>query len=183
MNITKKIVFIISLLILGYVYAATLLDTKKSSVTITAKQMNIPVEAKFNQVSGSVNYHPKTPEATQAKVDIDIASFDLGDPNYNKEVLKKDWFNAAQFPKASFISSAVKMGVNGAMNMSGKLTIKGKTVDVAFPVKIKQQESSTVFDGSLPIHRLAFHIGQGEWEDTSIVADEVTIQFHIVVTP
>jgi len=35
----------------------------------------------------------------------------------------------------------------------------------------------------LPIKRLTFNIGEGEWKDTSMVADEVTIKFHVVTTP
>jgi polyisoprenoid-binding protein YceI len=31
----------------------------------------------------------------------------------------------------------------------------------------------------LPIKRLAFGIGEGEWKDTSIVADEVVIKFRV----
>jgi polyisoprenoid-binding protein YceI len=32
----------------------------------------------------------------------------------------------------------------------------------------------------LPIKRSQFDIGTGEWKDTSVVADEVVIKFHIV---
>jgi polyisoprenoid-binding protein YceI len=32
----------------------------------------------------------------------------------------------------------------------------------------------------VPIKRLVFGIGDGEWKDTSVVADEVVIKFHIV---
>ena len=34
--------------------------------------------------------------------------------------------------------------------------------------------------GALPIKRLAYNIGEGEWKDTSMVADDVTIKFHVV---
>jgi len=36
-----------------------------------------------------------------------------------------------------------------------------------------------VFEGQLPIKRLAFNIGEGEWKDTSMVADEVVIKFRV----
>ena len=180
---TKPLLFVLTFALLSYAYAASVFDAKKSTVTIIAKQMNVPMNAKFNKVSGSIDYNPATPEATKASVDIDIASFDLGDPEYNKEVLKKDWFNAPQFPKANFISTSIKAGANGMLTASGNLTIKGKTQAVSFPVKIAKDGASTTFDGSLPIHRLTFNIGEGDWTDTSMVADEVVIKFHVVVTP
>ena len=35
----------------------------------------------------------------------------------------------------------------------------------------------TVASGVLPIKRLAFKIGDGEWADTSMVADDVQVKF------
>jgi polyisoprenoid-binding protein YceI len=165
----------------GLAHAALSFDAKKSTVSITAKQMNVPVSAKFNKVNATIDYNPAKPEATKANVDIDINSFDLGDAEYNKEVLGKDWFNAAQFPKATFVSTSMKTTGEGKLAAFGKLTIKGKTVDVNFPVLIKKEGNSTLFDGSLPIHRLAFKVGEGDWADTNMVADEVVIKFHLVV--
>ncbi len=56
---------------------------------------------------------------------------------------------------------------------------KGKTADVTFPMTVRKEGGATLFEGSLPIHRLAFNIGEGEWKDTSIVADEVSIRFRV----
>ena len=52
----------------------------------------------------------------------------------------------------------------------------------SFPLQLKKEGSNQVFDGSLPIKRLAFGIGEGEWKDTGMVADEVVIKFHVVTT-
>lgn len=163
-----------------FAHAAALnFDAKKSTVTITAKQMNVPMTAKFNRTNATIDYDSKAPERTTANVEININSFDLGDPEYNKEVLKKEWFNAAQFPKATFVSTGMK-NIDGKLIASGKLTIKGKTMDVSFPVVIKKEGNLVIFDGSLPIRRLAFGVGDGDWSDTSMVADEVIIKFHLV---
>jgi polyisoprenoid-binding protein YceI len=97
----------------------------------------------------------------------------------NKEVAKKDWFNSAQYPKATFTSSAIKAVGPGKLNVTGQLFIKGKTAEVSFPLSVKTDGKIQVFDGELPIKRLAFNIGEGEWKDTSMVADAVTIKFHV----
>lgn len=164
----------------GIASAALKVDPAKSSVAAVFKQMNVPVEAKFKKFNAQIDFNSAKPEASKASVDIDIPSFDLGDPEYNKEVLKKEWFNAAQFPKAHFVSSAMKPGANGKFDVSGKLTIKGKTADVTFPLNVRKEGTNQVFEGALPIKRLAFNIGEGEWKDTSMVADEVVIKFRVV---
>ncbi|MBI3285601.1 MAG: YceI family protein [Burkholderiales bacterium] len=162
--------------------AVARLDAAKSSVAITFKQMNVPVDARFKKFSANIDYNSAQPASSKASVEIELASFDLGDPEYNQEALKKEWFNAAQFPKASFVSTAMKAGANGKLEVSGKLSIKGKSADVSFPLSIKTVGNTQVFEGSLPIRRLAYNIGEGEWKDTGIVADEVVIKFHVVTT-
>lgn len=155
-------------------------DPAKSSVSAVFKQMNVPVEGKFKRFNAQIDYNSAKPENAKANMEIDVASFDLGDVEFNKEAQKKEWFNGAQFPKATFTSSALKPAAAGKLDVSGKLTIKGKTVDVAFPLNVKQEGAAQVFEGSLPIKRLAFNIGEGEWKDTSMVADEVLIKFRVV---
>ena len=154
-------------------------DAAKSSVAAVFKQMNVPVEAKFTRFNAAIDYDAAKPDAAKATVDIETASLDVGDPDMNKEVAKKDWFNSAQFPKASFVSSAIKSGGPGKLTVNGKLTIKGKSADVSFPLTVKNDAGKLVFEGALPIKRLTYNIGEGEWKDTSMVADEVVIKFRV----
>lgn len=181
MKITQR-VLLVSLLGLSLAAgAATLLktDPAKSGVSAVFKQMNVPVESKFKKYNIVIDYNAATPDAAKASVDIDTASLDLGDAEMNKEVAKKEWFNSAQFPKATFVSSGIKTAGPGKLNVTGKLSIKGKTADVSFPLTVKTEAGKQVFEGALPIKRLAFNIGEGEWKDTGMVADEVTIKFHV----
>jgi len=160
---------------------AQTIDAAHSSVSATFKQMGVPVEGKFKKVAGQVSYDPANPAAAQAKVDVDVASFDLGDPQYNREVQQKDWFDGARFPAASFISTGVKAAGAGRLEVSGKLTIKGRSANVSVPLSVRPESGATVFEGSVPIRRLVFSIGEGEWKDTALLADEVLLKFHLVV--
>ncbi len=159
------------------------IDTAKSTVSAVFKQIGVAVESRFMKFGAQIDFDAASPDASKASVDIDIASFDLGDPDYNREVLKKEWFNAAQFPKASFVSTKIRGNGPGKLEVSGKLTIKGKTTEVSFPMLVKKEGAVQVFEGSLPIRRLTFNIGEGEWKDTSVVADEVVIKFRVLAKP
>ena len=155
-------------------------DTAKSTVSATFKQMNVPVEAKFRTFSANIDYDAAKPEAAKASVDITTASLDVGDPDMNKEVAKKDWFNSAQFPKATFVSSAIAPAGPGKLTVTGTLTIKGQAAKVSFPLTVRAEGGKQLFEGALPIRRLAYNIGDGEWKDTSMVADEVVIRFRVL---
>ena len=165
-------------LCLGVAHAQV--DTSKSTVTATSKQMNVPVDGAFKKFTAQLNFDPAKPAAGSAKLSIDTASYDLGDESYNQQVRGKEWFDAAQFPNATFVSSAIAPAGGNQFKVSGTLTIKGKSENVTVPVTVAQQGTTQSFDGALPIKRSQFDIGTGEWKDTSVVADEVVIKFHIV---
>ena len=156
------------------------IDPAKSSVVAVSRQMGVPVEGKFQRFSAQVSFDPAKPAEGRASIDIDIASFDLGDADFNRETAKKEWFDAAKFPKATFVTTAIKPAGPGKFDAAGKLTIKGITRDVVAPVSFKAEGGQQVFEGVLPIKRLAFNIGEGAWKDTSTVADDVQIRFRIV---
>jgi polyisoprenoid-binding protein YceI len=155
-------------------------DLAKSTVSAVSHQMNVPVDGKFKKFSGAVDFDPVKPAAGHAQLIIDTSSYDLGDEAYNQQVRGKEWFDASAFPTATFISTSIAAAAGGTYSVRGKLTIKGKTLDVVAPVTFKQDGANQVFDGVLPIKRLQFDIGTGEWKDTSVVADDVQIKFHIV---
>lgn len=158
------------------------IDLQQSSIVAGFRQMGVPLDGKFQKFALAMQFDPARPDLAQVRLDVDVASFDIGDAGYNKEVRGKAWFNAAAFPKAQFVSSAVKLTAPGRYQVNGKLTIKGVASDVAFPVQLRTAGASQVFDGTLPIKRLQFHIGEDEWKDTSLVADEVQLKFHVVTT-
>lgn len=176
-------VFVLAASLLPLTARAVPLDPAKSSVMAISRQMNVPVSGTFRKVSGDVSFDPRQPNTASAHVDIDVASYDLGSDDYNKILRGKAWFDAIAYPHAKFVSTSISATGPGKLNVTGKLTIKGKTVDVTLPVVYSQSGGSQVFDGTLGIKRLTFGIGDGEWKDTSVVADDVTIKFHLTSRP
>ena len=155
-------------------------DAGKSTVVATSKQMNVPVDGTFKKFSAQLTFDPAKPTAGSANLSIDTGSYDLGDDEYNKQVRGKEWFDSASFPNATFVSTTIAPAGGNQYKVTGKLTIKGKSQTVTVPVSIAQQGATQTFDGSLPIKRTQYDIGTGEWKDTSVVADDVVIRFHIV---
>ena len=49
-------------------------------------------------------------------------------------------------------------------------------------MQLAQSGTTTTATGTLPLKRLQFKIGEGEWGDTSMVADEVQVQFKLALT-
>ena len=50
------------------------------------------------------------------------------------------------------------------------------------PFTLAQSGALSTATGAFALKRLAFKIGEGEWADTSMVADEVQVRFKLVLT-
>jgi polyisoprenoid-binding protein YceI len=156
-------------------------QTNESAVTFGFKQMGVPLDGKFNKFSAQVTFDPAQIAKAQARIDIDLASIDTGSADGNEEVVGKQWFNVKSYPTASFVSTGIKSLGGNRYEALGKLSIKGKTQDVATPVTFQSDGKRGIFEGTFEIKRLDYMIGEGEWTDVSSVANEIKIKFHVVV--
>jgi len=154
------------------------IDASRSSIVVTFKQENVPVDASFKSFNGRIDYDPAHPNAAKAAIEVDTGSFDMGSADYNAEVRKKSWLDSASYPKASYISTSVKPGAGGRFDATGTLTLKGKSQTLTVPVTATPNGSTTVFDGTIGISRAYFGIGDADWKD--VVDDTVRIKFHLV---
>ena len=178
----KRLIAVISMLLPAIAFAAEYSKVQSdSSITFISKQMSVPVEGAFKKFTAQIRINPARPETGMAHIDIDLASIDAGSLEANDEVKGKNWFNVAEFPSASFVSSSVKSLGGGKYEAAGKMTIKGKTIEMHAPFVLKEDKGVLNVDGVFPLKRLDFGIGSGLWSDTSVVADEVQIKFHIVL--
>jgi polyisoprenoid-binding protein YceI len=154
----------------------------KSEISFTSRQMGVPVDGKFGQWTAQLAFDPKKPEAGSVAFTIQTGSASFGAAETDAEVPKAAWFNVAKFPQASFKSSAIKLVGPGKLSVTGQLSIKGSSQTVVVPVTLSQAAGLTTATGAFAIKRLDFKIGEGEWADTSMVANDVTVKFKLAVT-
>ena len=162
--------------------AGTRLVPEKSRIVFVSKQMGVPVEGTFGKFAAQVAFDPRKPEGGTIALSIDVGSATLGVPQSDAELPKPEWFHAAKFPQAQFKSSAIKSLGGGQFEVVGKLTLKGQAQDVVVPVTIAQDAGLSIATGSLTIQRLAFKVGDGDWTDTSMVANDVQVRFKFTLT-
>ena len=154
----------------------------QSELGFTSKQMGVPVDGKFKRFDAQLSFDPKKPEAAKVAFTIELASATLGAPEFDAEMLKAAWFDAKRVPQATFQSTAVKALGGGRYEVAGKLSIKGQTRDVSVPLALTQAGGTTTATGGFVLKRLEFKIGDGEWADTSMVANDVQVKFKLAFT-
>ncbi len=154
----------------------------QSEISFVSKQMGVPVEGRFKKFDATVQFDPAKLDAAKIAFTLDTGSATLGVPETDAELPKATWFNVPKFPQATFVSSAVKGLGAGKFEVTGRLTVKGNVRDIVVPVALSQSGATTVANGSFVIKRLAFKIGENDWADTSMVADDVVVKFKFALT-
>jgi polyisoprenoid-binding protein YceI len=155
----------------------------QSSIGFVSKQMGVPVDGSFKKFEADVQFDPKKPETSKVSFAIDLTSVDIGDAGTMAELRKPGWFDSAKVPKATFTSTAVKATGAGKFEVAGNLTIKGLVKPVVVPVSLVQQgvgAGLTRAEGSFVIKRLDYRIGDGDWNDVSLVANDVQVKLKLV---
>jgi polyisoprenoid-binding protein YceI len=183
MNYLRHTLLLGLLLLCGHVSALEFKQvlTNESSVTFFYKQIGVPLDGKFNKFAAQITFDPAKIANAQARLDMDVASIDTGSADGDEAVVGKLWFNAKAYPAASFVSTGLKALGGNRYEASGKLSIKGRTLDVVAPVTFQATGTRGIFEGGFTIKRLDYAIGEGEWTDLGTVANEIQIKFHIVV--
>ena len=154
----------------------------QSEIVFVSKQMGVPVEGRFQKFSAKIAFNPSKPDQANIAFTVDMTSATLGVKETDAELPKAEWFNTAKFAQATFQSTSVKALGAGKFEVAGKLSIKGATQTVLVPVTLTQAGANTTAVGAFALKRLAFKIGDNEWSDTSMVADDVQVKFKFALT-
>jgi polyisoprenoid-binding protein YceI len=154
----------------------------QSEIKFQIKQSGVPVEGKFARFDAQLTLDPKAPQTGSVGLSIDTASATVGFPESDAELPGAKWFSTAKFPRATFQSSAITGLGGGRLQVTGKLALKGTTQDLVVPVTLTQAGGVSTATGEFVVKRLDFKIGEGEWADVSLVANDVRVRFKLVFT-
>lgn len=154
----------------------------QSEIAFLTRQMGVPVDGRFRKFDAQVAFDPKQPATAKISFTIDLGSAAIGTAETEAELLKPDWFDTQKFPQATFTSTSVKAAGAGKLDVAGTLSIKGSSQPVTVLVLLAQAAGLTTATGSFTLKRLDFRIGDGDWKDISVVANEVQVRFKLTLT-
>lgn len=175
---------LLSLAALSAQAAPRTVDTARSDISFSVKQMGVAVDGRFKRFDAQVSFDPAKPETSSAALTVDIASIDAGSEEADSTAVERAWLDKAGFPKATFKSSSVRAIGPGKYEAKGLLTIKGKPREITVPFRAADQASgATLLSGQFAIRRTDFGIGGGEWNEGDLVANEVPVQFQLLLAP
>ncbi len=160
--------------------ASPALHAAQSELSFVSKQMGVPVDGKFKRFDAQLAFDPRKADTGKVQFSIDVGSVTLGDPMLDAELAKPAWFDSKKLGQAVFTSSTIKPLGGNRFEVAGRLSLKGMQRDITVPIALTQDKGLTTAAGGFVLKRLDFKIGDGEWSDTSMVANEVSVKFKLV---
>lgn len=111
------------------------IDGSHSTAEFSVRHLMITnVKGRFGTLSGTVDYDPEKPEASQIDVTIDATSIDTRDEKRDAHLRSPDFFDVEKFPSLTFKSTSVVKTDDG-FAATGDLTIHGVTKPVTLEVE------------------------------------------------
>lgn len=143
-------------------------DPAHSEVDFSIKHMALSnVHGRFGTVDATLVWDEQDPTKSTVNATIDVTGVDTGVPARDNDLKSARFFDAANNPKATFISTSVAKGGSG-LTVNGNLTIKAVTKPVVLdvdgptgPVMGMNKKPHTGFSATTTIHREDFGIGAG----------------------
>jgi polyisoprenoid-binding protein YceI len=160
-----------------------IIDPTHTQVQFTYSHMGFSnITGRFDQVESEFNLDTADLTQSNVSVTIPVASISTGVEKLDQHLLGADFFNAEQFPTATFKSTGVTAAGEGKLAVVGDLTIHGVTRPVVMDVtvnKIGEHPMAKVpaagFDARFAIKRSDFGLGAY----VPVVGDEVTLYITV----
>jgi polyisoprenoid-binding protein YceI len=126
--------------------------------------------ARFDKKEGTVQFD-RAAKTGKVDISLDMTSVNSGTAAFDKHLQSADIFNAAQFPKARFVSDKFVFDGDKVTEVQGQLTLLGKTQPVSFKANqfacyqspmLKREVCGGDFEAT--IDRTAFGVNYGvDW--------------------
>jgi polyisoprenoid-binding protein YceI len=81
------------------------------------------------------------------------------------------------------VTTRFRKAANGQVLADGTLTLRGVSRPVTLAVRFAPQGNGAILDVSTTLKRLDFGIGGGDWADTSMIGNDVTVHGHLLLQP
>jgi len=156
-------------------------DLAQSRLEFTATLAGGDFDGAFRHFKADIEFDPADLEGSRFRVEIETASADTGDADRDLALKGADFFAVERWPGARFSADRFVVLGNGRFEALGRLTIRDTSREVRLPFSFKPGADGTRagLAGGTTIRRLDYGVGQGEWQDTQWLGDEVRIRFTL----
>jgi len=159
-------------------------DKAHSEVDFSILHMSLSkVHGRFGNLGGQIVWDNADVAKSTVNVTIDVNTVDTGVSARDNDLKSPNYFDVAQFPTATFVSTAVAKTSNG-LTVNGNLTLHSVTKPIVLqvegpmgPVKGMGGKMHAGFSATTTVSRTAFGIGAKT--PAAMLGDEVQLSIEL----
>ena len=159
-------------------------DKAHSEVDFSILHMSLSnVHGRFGNIGGSIVLNDSDISKSTVNVTVDVGTVETGVSARDNDLKSPNFFDVAQFPVATFVSTSVTKSATGLV-VNGNLTLHGVTKPVTLevqgptgPVPGMDHKSHSGFSAKTTIRRTDFGIGAKY--PTAVVGEEVKLTIDL----
>lgn len=165
-------------LVLGLTPFASAVDFaltgENTKVEFTGKKADGKHDGGFKKLTGTATVPDGKIESAKIEVTIETDSIYSDNPGLTTHLKNADFFDVKTNPTAKFVST--KIAADGdKFNVTGDLTLNGKTKSITFPAKIAATGGSLTLTAAFKIDRTQFGMVYGKGK----IEDEVDLKVNV----
>ncbi len=112
------------------------LDPAHSALLFKVQHLGLATYVgRFNKIAATLDFDPDNIQASKLEAIIDVDSLDINDPDLEKRLMGRAWFNQVKYPQASFTTLSVAPTSESEFDFTGELNWRG--VSKALTIKVK----------------------------------------------
>lgn len=156
----------------------------QSTLGFSATFQGASFQGHFAQWHAAIRFDPVKLADSSFDVTVDTTSAATGDDDRDGALPGADFFNATKYPQARYVSTGFSRVDGTRVIAHGTLTLRGETRPLDLAVAFAPQAGGTAtLDVTGALKRLDYGVGSGEYADTSVIGNDVTINAHLVLAP
>lgn len=139
-------------------------------------------EGEFKNVEAIFEIDPMSPGSCKFSVTIPIEDLYIDSPEAKDYLLDYELFDVDRWPTATFNAEQCRLTGADSFVSDGTLTIRDQTQPLSFPFDLDVEIDGGLrfrLTSEVTIQRLVFGVGQGYWENTAEVPNDVIIEVDV----
>lgn len=153
-----------------------------SSIEFTAALDDGDFTGRFDRFDAGIVFDPADLAGSRFRVVVETDSADTRDSDRDAALKGPEFFHTARWPTATYEATRFIATGPGRFEARGRLTLRGVTRDLPVRFEFKPQDGEYAsLTGEAVIRRLDFGVGQGDWQDTGSLRNDVRVRFGLVL--
>lgn len=158
-------------------------DYAKSTLHFSGTHAGNAFAGTFTKWNAQIEFDAAHLDKSSVNVTIETASAKTGNMMYDGTLPSKDWFDAKDFPKATFVSNNISKNADGSYQANGTLTIRNTSLPMSFSFKLTHNDFSTpqvTSTARFAIDRISYNIGLESDAKAEWVSRDIGFEFTLV---